>query len=171
VSWALINYCLAVGTARTAAGSVAFAERYLYTIPSAGPGGRTCVSLNCLPPPPGTPHRYALTASGIERRGATVIAVLHKPRKLVLLDEEIRRHRRVILGEVPLGRYPAGTSRIPWHLRLDRHLLAPGGYEVSLHSISVGVLSPAIPPREFTLTVKANRQVHVGRPTRSGGLR
>jgi hypothetical protein len=172
VSCALINYCLAVGTTRNPAGTGtgAFAERYLYTIPTPGGGGRTCVSLNCLPPPPGTPHHFALTASGTERHGATVIAVLHKPRKLVLLVEGVRRHRRVIVGEVPLGSHPIGTSRIHWNLWVDRHVLAPGTYEVSLHSISVDVLSPATAPGAITLTVGANRQVHVSRPTPHGGL-
>lgn len=167
VSCALINYCLAVGRARNPAGLGAFAERYLYTIPTSGSGGRTCVSLNCPPAQSGTPHHFALTAAGAERAGATVIAVLRKPRTLVLLVEAVHGHRRVIVGLVRLGRHLAGTARIHWNLRVDRHPLPPGTYQVSLHAISLEVLSPATPPGEITLTVKANRQVHAPH----GGLR
>jgi hypothetical protein len=171
VSCAQINYCLAVGTTSNPKGTVAFAERYTYTIPSGGSGGRKCVSLNCLPLPPGTPHRFVLSGLGTEGHGATVIAVLLTPRTLVLLVEEVRHHRRVIVGLVPLGSYHVGTSRIHWDLRVAHHLLSPGTYEVSLSSISVDVLSPATPPGAFTLTVKADGQVRVGRSVRQGGLR
>jgi len=91
-----------------------------------------------------------------------VIAVLHKPRRLVLLVQGVRHHR-VIIGLVPLGDYSVGTFRIPWNLRVNGRLLDKGTYEVSLHAISVDVLSPATPPGQITLTVRTNRHVTVGR--------
>jgi hypothetical protein len=60
---------------------------------------------------------------GTERHGATVIAVLHKPRTLVLLVQGIRRHHPVIIGLVPLGSHPVGTSKIHWNLRVEGRLL------------------------------------------------
>jgi hypothetical protein len=90
-----------------------------------------------------------------------VIAVLHKPRTLVLLVQGIRRRHPVIIGLVALGSHPVGTSKIHWNLRVEGRLLGKGTYEVTLHSISVDVLSPATPPGELTLTVKADGRVEV----------
>jgi hypothetical protein len=166
VSCAADNDCEAVGYYRPSATSsafVPFAERYTYTVPTSGGGGRQCVSLNCPPPAPGTPHHFALTAHGTEANGATVTAVLRKPRTLVLLVQRVRHHQDVIVGLVRLGHYPIGAFRIPWNLRVKRHLLSPGTYKITLHSIAVDVLSPATPPGERTLAVTANRQVKVGK--------
>jgi len=158
VSCAEDNYCEAVGVYRAGSGElVAFAERYFYNPPSTG-----CKHFPCPPPKPGTPHHFALSAHGPEANGATVIAVLHKPRRLVLLVQGVRHHR-VIIGLVPLGDYSVGTFRIPWNLRVNGRLLDKGTYEVSLHAISVDVLSPATPPGQITLTVRTNRHVTVGR--------
>ena len=105
---AQINYCEAVGDYQNSAGNVVpFAEQYFYSVPSG------CQHPPCRPPQPGTPHHIALTASGTEAHGATVIAVLRKPRTLVLLVQDTRRHRQVIIGLVPLDHYPIGTFRIP----------------------------------------------------------
>lgn len=162
VSCAQINYCEAVGSSSNAEGAVAVAEGYVYTPPPAGRGGK-CTDPDCPPPKPGTPHHFALSASGPEAHGAAVIAVLHKPRTLVLLVQKVRHHRHVIVGLVPLGHDPIGTFRIPWNLRVDGKLLGKGTYEVTLRSISVDVLSPATPPGEITLTVGSHGQVIVGK--------
>ncbi len=160
VSCAQVNYCESVGFYTTSAGKFeAFAEQYTYTIPSSGSGGRKCVSLNCPPPPPVTPHHFALAARGLEQHGATVTATLKKPKTLVLLVHGVRHHHPVIVGLVALGRHPAGTSEIHWNLRVDGKLLRAGTYQISLHSISIDVLSPATPPGQITLTVNANGHV------------
>ncbi len=90
-----------------------------------------------------------------------MIAVLHQPRRLVLLVQGVRHHHRVIIGLVPLGHYPPGTSRIAWNLRVDGKRLSPATYQISLHSISLDVLSTATPPGQMTLAVNPNRQVSV----------
>lgn len=154
---AQINYCEAVGDYQNSAGNVVpFAEQYTYTPPSTG-----CQHPPCRPPQPGTPHHFALTAHGTEAHGATVIAVLRKPRTLVLLIQGTRRHHHVIIGLMRLGRYPVGTFRVPWNLRVGGKPLSRGTYQISLHSISVDVLSSDTPPGEVSLTVKANGQVKV----------
>jgi hypothetical protein len=60
-----------------------------------------------------------------------VIAVMREPRTLVLLVQGTRRHSEVIIGLVPLDRYPIGTFRIPWNLRVDGKRLGKGTYEVA----------------------------------------
>jgi hypothetical protein len=156
VACAQINYCEAVGDYQNSAGNVVpFAEQYFYSMPSG------CQHPPCRPPQPGTPHHFALTAHDTEAHGATVIAVLRKPRTLVLLVQGTRRHYHVIIGLVLLGRYPVGTFWIPWNLRVAGKRLSKGTYEVTLHSISIDVLSPDTPPGEISLTVKANGQLSV----------
>ncbi|HEY2437510.1 MAG TPA: transposase [Solirubrobacteraceae bacterium] len=74
-------------------------------------------------PPPRRDHQVRLRSRGPERGGATITAVLHKPRALVLLIRVVRRHRTPIVGFVSLGTYPAGPTRIHWNLRVDGHTL------------------------------------------------
>ena len=138
--------CEAVGSSAPSSGQ-AIAEQYRFTL------FRCCVGF--------TPHSFSLNARGPERDGATVTAVLHKPRALILLIRVVRRHRTAIVGFVSLGTYPAGRSRIHWNLRVDGHMLPRGVYEISLHSITGDVLSPATPPGERTLIVPGNRRVRV----------
>jgi hypothetical protein len=153
-----IDYCEAVGEYIGSSGKpVAFAEQFTYTPPP----GHKCTDPDCPPPRPGTPHHFSLTAHGTERNGATVTALLHKPRALVLLVRGLRHRRPVIVGLVSLGSHPAGTSRIHWNLRVDGRLLRHGTYQVSVHSIASDLLSPDTPPGEITLTVKATGQVHI----------
>ena len=138
--------CEAVGSSAPSSGQ-AIAEHYRFTL------FRCCLGF--------TPHSFSLNARGPERDGATVTAVLHKPRALILLIRVVRRHRTAIVGFVSLGTYPAGRSRIHWNLRVDGHMLPRGVYEISLHSITGDVLSPATPPGERTLIVPGNRRVRV----------
>ena len=143
--------CEAVGSYVNTSGRLApFAEQYTFTF------SFPCCSTF-------TPHHFALSVRGVERHGATITAVLHKPRTLTLLVQAVRNGRQIIDGLVPLGSHPAGTSKIHWNLRVNGRLLGKGTYKVSLHSVTGDVLSPATPPGEITLTVKANRRVHVGK--------
>jgi hypothetical protein len=156
IACAQINYCEAVGDYQNSAGNVVpLAEQYFYSVPSG------CQHPPCRPPQPGTPHHFALTVHGAEGHGATVIAVLRKPRALALLVQGTRRQHHVIIGLVPLGRQPAGASTVAWNLRVGGRRLASGTYEISLHSVSIGVLSADTPPGEITLTVARNGRVHV----------
>ena len=106
------------------------------------------------------PRFFGLTVRGAEKRGATVIAVLHKPRALVLLVRRIGRHHRLILvGLVRLGHHPAGRSLIHWNLRVDRRLLARGRYQVIMYALDGNVLSLPAKPGIRTLTVLADGKV------------
>lgn len=109
-----------------------------------------------------TPKLFDLTARGGEKQGATVTVVLRKPRDLVLLVRVLVRHRLVTEGFVPLGLTRAGRSKIHWNLALNRRRLRAGRYEVSLHSDTGSVLSPATPPGASTLIVLADGRVRVG---------
>jgi hypothetical protein len=110
-----------------------------------------------------TPKFFALTARGTEKRGARVIAVLHKQRAPVLLVQAGVGRRLVVVGVVPLGTHPAGRSRIHWNLRVNGHLLRSGRYKVSLHGVTDGVLTPAAPPGARTLVVSARGRLRVAR--------
>jgi hypothetical protein len=137
--------CEAVGT--SAPTGQAVATQYTFAL------GVCCILL--------TPHSFSISVQGREKPGATITAVLHKPRALVLLITIVHRHRSVAVGLVRLGNYPAGRSRIYWSLRVDGRRLPPGTYKLSLHSITGDVLSPATPPGEQTLVVRGDRRVRI----------
>jgi hypothetical protein len=109
------------------------------------------------------PHHFSLSAGGLARRGATVTAVLRKPRTLVLLVQAVRHRRPFLVGLVALGHRRAGTARIHWNLSVNGRSLRPGTYQISLSSVTAAVLSPPTAPGEITLTVKPNRRVEVGK--------
>jgi hypothetical protein len=145
------NVCEAVGSYTNTSGQLEpLAERYSFTILVG-----CCIGL--------TPHHFALQVAGVEKRGATVTAVLKKPKALGLLVQKRQKGGLIIVGLVPLGSHPAGTSTIHWNLHVAGRSLGKGTYEVSLRSVIGDILSPATPPGEITLTVKANRHVTVGK--------
>jgi hypothetical protein len=144
--------CEAVGQFTNTSGQLEpLAEQYqVITIP------RGCCRLF-------TPHHFALTVSGFENQGATITAELKKPKALELLVERKHQRRLIIVGLVPLGSHPAGTSRIHWNLHVADRSLGKGTYEVSLRSVVDGILSPPTPPGEIALTVNNNGHVKVGK--------
>ena len=96
--------------------------------------------------PPAGPSFFALRAKRT-KDGATITAKLRKPRLLGVKVVRIAGRRRVTVGVARLGRHRAGRSSFHWNLRVNRHLLAPGTYHVTLHGISEGTLlsAPAAP--------------------------
>jgi hypothetical protein len=152
VSCASGSVCEAVGFYKNANGAVMpFAEQYSFTLPSL-----TCCSQF-------RPHHFSLEALGIRKRGATVTAVLKKPKTLALLVRVVKPRRSLLVGLVPLGHHKAGTSKIHWNLNVNGKLLGSGTYKVSLSSLIGGILSPPTPPGEITLIIKPNGHVHVNR--------
>jgi hypothetical protein len=151
VSCPSTNVCEAVGQFTNTSGQLEpLAEQYhVITIP---PG--CCRQF--------TPHHFALTVSGLENHGATITAQLKKPKALELLVERKHKRQLIIVGLVPLGSHPAGTSKIHWNLKVRGKLLGKGTYEISLHSVIGSILSPNTPPGVITLTVNANRHVRAG---------
>jgi hypothetical protein len=107
------------------------------------------------------PKFFRLRVHGREKRGATVIAQLLKPRLLVLDVRRVGRHRLIDVGLVRLGSFPAGRSKIHWNLRVGGLLLPKGTYKVSLHALVDGVLSVATPPGARTLIVRDHGRVRV----------
>ncbi|MGN6872784.1 MAG: hypothetical protein ACTHMY_30710 [Solirubrobacteraceae bacterium] len=151
VSCATSNLCEAVGSYTDTSGQLEpLAEQYhVITIP---PG--CCRQF--------APRHFALRISRLDKRGVTITAELKQPKVLELLVQRERTGRLIIVGLVPLGSHPAGTSHIHWSLRVDGKLLRQGRYEVSLRSVIGGILSPPTPPGEIALAVKANGHVSVG---------
>ena len=149
---ALSGFCTAAGSYLSSNGFRPFANFYtiVITLPP-----RCCGQL--------IPKFYNLSAHGAEKHGATITAVLRKPRALVLLVRVRVRHRLVTVGLVPLGLHRAGRSKIHWNLLVNGRPLPAGRYQVSLHSNTDSVLSPPTPPGARTLTVLANGQVRAGR--------
>jgi len=141
--------CEAVGNTDTGGQPAPFAEQYTGSVLSG-----CCIKF--------TPHHFALSVSGLEKHGATITAALKKPKTLVLFVQTVRHGRAIIVGIVPLGNHPAGTSHIHWNLRVNGKLLRQGRYEVSLRSVIGSILSPHAPPGEIALAVKANGHVSVG---------
>jgi hypothetical protein len=111
------------------------------------------------------PRFFGLKALDSERRGATVIAVLHKARILVLVVRKVRsRHRLALVGFVRLGHHHAGRSLIQWSLRVGGRLLPPGRYQVTMYALDNGdVLSPPANPGAITLIVSKDGGVRVVR--------
>ena len=150
-SSSLSGFCTAIGSSRSSSGgSIAFAD--IYTAVVILPP-RCCGQL--------TPRSFDLRTHAAENRGATVIAVLRKPRELALLVRERIRHRLVIVGVVPLGRHRAGRSQIHWNLKVNRRPLRAGRYLVSLHSSTDSVLSPPARPGSRSLIVTAHGRLRV----------
>jgi hypothetical protein len=92
-----------------------------------------------------------------------VIAVLRKPRTLVLLVQDTRRHRQVITGLVPLDHYPIGTFRIRWNLRVDGKRLSKGTYEVACTRFRSTPLPPTSRSRKARFRDPRWRSAHAER--------
>jgi hypothetical protein len=107
------------------------------------------------------PKFFGLSVRGAGRRGATVTAVLRKPRALVLEVFRVRGHRPARVGFVRLGSYPAGRSRIHWNLHVHGHLLPEGRYTVILYASVGNRLSEPSAPGPRTLIVLAHGRVRV----------
>jgi CSLREA domain-containing protein len=106
------------------------------------------------------PHFFGLEVRGAEKRGSTVLAVLHKPRVLVLLVRRLApRHRLLLVGLVRLGHHHAGRSLIPWNLRVGGRLLGPGRYRIVMYALDGNVLSLPAKPGARTLVVLTQGRV------------
>ena len=107
------------------------------------------------------PRFFGLKLHGTEQGGATVVAVLHKPRVLVLLVRKLETHRRLIfVGLVRLGHHPAERSTFRWNLRAGGHPLGQGRYQIVMYALDNGnVLSLPANPGVRTLTVQARGRV------------
>jgi hypothetical protein len=99
------------------------------------------------------PKFFGLVLHRSEKRGATVIAVLRKPRVLVLLVRRVLRRGFVSVGLVHLGARPAGRSQSHWNLRVNRRPLPPGRYQVIMYALDDTVLSLPAAPGPRTLIV------------------
>ena len=119
------------------------------------------VSLEGISYDAAAPKHFALDVRGTENQGATLTATLRKPRALALVVQEVRGHRLATLGVARLGSYPAGVSNIHWNLKVNRRLLQPGRYQVTLNALNGELLSVPAPPGALTLVVLANRHVQV----------
>ena len=108
-----------------------------------------------------SPKFFGLGVRDTERQGATLTAMLRKPRVLALLVQAVRAGRLVKVGLVPLGRRAAGLSRIHWNLHVGGYLLTTGRYEVSLHALNGDLLLVPAAPGPRTLIVLANGQVRL----------
>jgi hypothetical protein len=149
VSCPTASDCEAVGNTSTNGQPAPFAEQYTGSVQSL-----CCIKF--------TPHHFALSVSRLEKHGATITAALKKPKTLVLLVQTVKHGRTIIVGIVPLGNHPAGTSQIHWSLRVSGKLLGKGKYDISLRSVVGDILSPPTPPGEIALAVEANGHVSVG---------
>ena len=110
-----------------------------------------------LTPPP---RFFDLRAGGTENRSATVVAVLRKPRELMLLVRKLERGRLELVGFVRLGHHPAGRSLTHWNLRVGGHLLARGRYQVVMYALdNRNELSLPANPGTRTLIVLADGKV------------
>ena len=138
-------FCEAVGSYEVNGVLTPYAEQYAFLI-----GPRLI-----------TPHRFALKVHRTRKQGGTVIAVLKKPKTLGLLVQIVKHGHANVVGVVPLGHHPAGTSRIHWNLRVNGKPLGKGTYNVSLSSEAGGILSPPTPPGEVTLIVNPNGHLHI----------
>ncbi|MGO9973873.1 MAG: hypothetical protein ACLP01_13920 [Solirubrobacteraceae bacterium] len=95
-----------------------------------------------------------------EQQGATVTAMLSRPRALALLVSAERGGRLVNVGVVHLGSHKAGLSYIHWNLVVNQRVLPAGRYEVSLHALNGALLSVPASPGALTLVVQANGDIH-----------
>ena len=105
------------------------------------------------------PRFFELRTHGTESREATVIAQLMKPGLLVLRVMRVGSDGRLVFaGLVHFGYEPRGRSLIHWNFRINRRLLGPGRYELTLHGSRAGVLSaPAAPGARSVLVLKEHR--------------
>lgn len=108
-----------------------------------------------------SPRFFGIRALGAERDGAIVTVTLRKPRVVALRVRTIRRRHLVTIGVVNLGRLPAGRSQIHWNLRVNRRLLGPGRYQITLHALDGHVLSVPAPPGPRTLIVLTGARLRV----------
>jgi len=110
-------------------------------------------------PSPG-PRFFGLRVYGTESRQATVIAHLLRPRVLALrVMRVVGDGRLVSAGLVRLGHRPRGRSLIRWNFRINRRLLRPGRYELTLHRSQTGALSAPGAPGVRTLLILKNHRV------------
>lgn len=107
-----------------------------------------------------SPKFFGLGLHGTEQQGATVTAMLSRPRALALLVSVARSGRLVNVGVVHLGSHRAGLSYIHWNLVVNKRVLPAGRYELSLHALNGALLSVPASPGARTLVVQANGHIH-----------
>jgi hypothetical protein len=107
------------------------------------------------------PRFFALRLRGTEQAGATVVAVLHRPRVLVLRVVKLEsRHRQAQVGLVQLGNHHAGRSTFHWNLRVGGYPLGNGHYQIAMYALDSGrVLSLPANPGVRAVIVQAHGQV------------
>ena len=106
------------------------------------------------------PRFFGLRVYRTESRQAAIIARLAKPGVLALrVMRVVGDGRLVSAGLVRLGHRPRGRSLIRWNFRINRRLLRPGRYELTLHRSQTGALSAPGAPGVRTLLILKNHRV------------
>jgi hypothetical protein len=104
------------------------------------------------------PSAWRLTAAGPLRKGATVRPVLKKPRLIGLVVFRLRKHKRTLVGFVPLGRHRGAKQQIHWNLKVNGKALQAGSYEVDLRIFTAtGKPTKIAGPRPEKLVIRHRR--------------